>query len=97
MEVGDLVLLRNNKINKQSPNYIPSPCEVIERYRGEVTITKKYSVETIWNVSLFFLRSTRRMVLQNQNPSLLKTSLRPTRTTCVRLLKRFDDCELSKA
>ena len=57
MEVGDLVLLRNNKTNKQSPNYIPSPCEVIERYRGEVTITKKYGVETKWKLCvIIFLK-----------------------------------------
>ena len=67
MEVGDLVLLTNNKTNKQSPNYNPSPCEVIDRYRGEVSIRKKDGVETKRNMSLFFLRSTRRMVLQNQN------------------------------
>ena len=63
MEVGDLVLLRNNKRNKQSPNYNTSPCEVIDRYRGEVTIRKKDGAETEPNESLFFLRSTRRMVL----------------------------------
>ena len=67
MEVGDLVLLTNNKTNKQSPNYNPSPCEVIDRYRGDVSIRKKDGVETKRNMSLFFLRSTRRMVLQNQN------------------------------
>ena len=67
MEVGDLVLLRNNKRNKQSPNYNTSPCEVIDRYRGEVTIRKNDGAETEPNESLFFLRITRRMVLQNQN------------------------------
>ena len=36
-------------------------------------------------------------VQQTVNPPLLKTSLRPTRTTCIRLPKRFDDYELSKA
>ena len=63
MEVGDLVSLTNNETNKQSPNYNTSACEVIDRYRGEVTITKNYGAEKKWNVSLFFLRSTRRMVL----------------------------------
>ena len=50
MEVGDQVLLRNTKINKLSPNYDPSPCEVIDRNR-EVTLKKKDGVEVKRNVS----------------------------------------------
>ena len=45
VEVGDQVLLRNTKINKLSPNYDPSPCEVIDRNRGEVTLRKTDGVE----------------------------------------------------
>ena len=51
VEVGDQVLLRNTKINKLSPNYDPSPCEVIDRNRGEVTLRKKDGVEVKRNVS----------------------------------------------
>ena len=50
VEVGDQVLLRNTKINKLSPNYDPSPCEVIDRNR-EVTLRKKDGVEVKRNVS----------------------------------------------
>ena len=45
------VLLRNTKTNKLSPNYDPSPCEVIDRNRGEVTLRKKDGVEVKRNVS----------------------------------------------
>ena len=51
VEVGDQVLLRNTKINNLSPNYDPSPCEVIDRNRGEVTLRKKDGVEVKRNVS----------------------------------------------
>ena len=51
VEVGDQVLLRNSKTNKLSPNCDPSPCEVIDRNRGEVTLRKKDGVEVKWNVS----------------------------------------------
>ena len=37
--------------NKQSPNYNPSPCEVIDRNRGKVTLRKKDDVEVKRNVS----------------------------------------------
>ena len=50
VEVGDQVLLRNTKINKLSPNYDPSPCEVINRNRGEVTLREKDGVEVKRNV-----------------------------------------------
>ena len=50
VEVGDQVLLRNTKINKLSPNYDPSPCEVIDRNR-EVTLRKKDGEEVKRNVS----------------------------------------------
>ena len=36
-------------------------------------------------------------VQQTVNPPLLKTSLRPTQTTCIGLPKRFGDYELSRA
>ena len=65
VEVGDQVLLRNTKINKLSPNYDPSPREVIDRNGGEVTLRRKDGVEVKRNVS--FVKKTRRMVLQNQN------------------------------
>ena len=51
VEVGDQVLLRNTKINKLSPTYDPSPCEVMDRSRGEVTLRKKDGVEVKRNVS----------------------------------------------
>ena len=51
VEVGDQVLLRNTKINNLSPNYDPSPCEVTDRNRGEVTLRKKDGVEVKRNVS----------------------------------------------
>ena len=51
VEVGDQVLLRNTKINKLSPTYDPSPYEVIDRSRGEVTLRKKDGVEVKRNVS----------------------------------------------
>ena len=51
VEVGEQVLLRNTKINKLSPNYDSSPCEVIDRNRGEVTLRKKDRVEVKRNVS----------------------------------------------
>ena len=137
MEVGDQVLLRNTKINKLSPNYDPSPCEVIDRNRGEVTLKKKDGVEVKRNVSFVKkyqengttesesvvplqpianpLESVTPLqpitsqpiasqpvaspisVQQTVNPSspMLKASLRPTRI--IRLPKRFDDYELSKA
>ena len=152
VEVGDQVLLRNTKINKLSPNYDPSPCEVIDRKRGEVTLRKKDGVEVKRNVSFVKkyqengttesesvvslqpianpLESATPLqpitsqpiasqliasqpiasqpvasqpvaspisVQQTVNPSspMLKASPRPTRT--IRLPKRFDDYELSKA
>ena len=147
VEVGDQVLLRNTKINKLSPNYDPSPCEVIDRNRGEVTLRKKDGVEVKRNVSFVKkyqengttesesvvplqpianpLESATPLqpitsqpiasqpiasqpiasqpvaspisVQQTVNPSspMLKESPRPTRT--IRLPKRFDDYELSKA
>lgn len=119
MEVGDLVLLTNNKTNKQSPNYNTSPCEVIDRYRGEVSIRKKDGVETKRNnYVIVFLKKYQEngtsesesesvaplqpiaspiSVQQTVNPPLLKTSLRPTQTTCIGLPKRFGDYELSRA
>ena len=134
VEVGDQVLLRNTKINNLSPNYDPSPCEVIDRNRGEVTLRKKDGVEVKRNVS--FVKKYQEngttesesvvplqpitsqpiasqpitsqpiasqpvaspiTVQQTVNPSspMLKASPRPTRT--IRLPKRFDDYELSKA
>ena len=51
VEVGDQVLLRNTKANKLSPNYDPSPCEVMDRNRGEVTSRKKDGVKVKRNVS----------------------------------------------
>ena len=142
VEVGDQVLLRNTKINNLSPNYDPSPCEVIDRNRGEVTLRKKDGVEVKRNVSFVKkyqengttesesvvplqpianpLESATPLqpitsqpiasqpiasqpvaspisVQQTVNPSspMLKASPRPTRT--IRLPKRFDDYELSKA
>ena len=147
VEVGDQVLLRNTKINKLSPNYDTSPCEVIDRNRGEVTLRKKDGVEVKRNVSFVKkyqengttesesvvplqpianpLESATPLqpitsqpiasqpiasqpiasqpvaspisVQQTVNPSspMLKASPRPTRT--IRLPKRFDDYELSKA
>ena len=50
VEVRDQVSLRNTKINKLSPNYDPSPCEVIDRNR-EVTLRKKDGEEVKRNVS----------------------------------------------
>ena len=136
VEVGDQVLLRNNKINKLSPIYDPSPCEVIDRNR-EVTLRKTDGLEVKRNVSFVKkyqengttesesvvplqpianpLESVTPLqpitsqpiasqpvaspisVQQTVNPSspMLKASLRPTRT--IRLPKRFDDYELSKA
>ena len=52
VELGDQVLLRNTKTNKLSPNYDLSPCEVIDRNRGEVTLRKKDGAEVKRNVSL---------------------------------------------
>ena len=115
-----------------SPNYDPSPCEVIDRNRGEVTLRKKDGVEVKRNVSFVKkyqengtiesesvvplqpianpLESATPLlpiasqpvaspisVQQTVNPSspMLKASPRPTRT--IRLPKRFDDYELSKA
>ena len=147
VEVGDQVLLRNTKINKLSPTYDPSPCEVMDRNRGEVTLRKKDGVEVKRNVSFVKkypengtteaesvvplqpianpLESATPLqpitsqpiasqpiasqpiasqpvaspisVQQTVNPSspMLKESPRPTRT--IRLPKRFDDYELSKA
>ena len=137
VEVGDQVLLRNTKINKLSPNYDTSPCEVIDRNRGEVTLRKKGGVEVKRNVSFVKkyqengttesesvvllqpianpLESATPLqpitsqpiasqpvaspipVQQTVNPSspMLKAGPRPTRT--IRLPKRFDDYELSKA
>ena len=51
VEVEDQVLLTNTKTNKLFLNYDPSPCEVIDRNRGEVTLRKKDGVEVKWNVS----------------------------------------------
>ena len=51
VEVEDQVLLTNTKTNKLFPNYDPSPCEVIDRNRGEVTLRKKDGVEVKWKVS----------------------------------------------
>ena len=51
VEVGDQVLLRNTKTNKLSPHDDPSPCEVIDRNRGEVILKTKDGVEVKRNVS----------------------------------------------
>ena len=51
IEIGDQVLLRNPKANKLSPNYNPSPCEVINRKGGEVTVRSKAGVDVKRNVS----------------------------------------------
>lgn len=45
VEVGDWVLLRNTKTNKLSLNYNPSPCKVIDRKGGEVTVRSKTGVD----------------------------------------------------
>ena len=59
VETGDKVLLRNTKTNKLSPNYDPSPCEVLDRNGGEVTVRNKDGVEIKRNVS-FVKKSTMR-------------------------------------
>ena len=78
VEVGDQVLPRNTKINKLSPNYDPSPCEVIDRNRGEVTLRKKDGVEVKRNVS--FVKKYQSVVqLQPiDNPLESATPLQPT-------------------
>ena len=45
------MLLRNPKANKLSPNYNPSPCEVINRKGGEVTVRSRAGVDVKRNVS----------------------------------------------
>lgn len=50
VEIGDRVLMKNTKTNKLSPNYNPSPCEVVDR-KGEVTVRSKAGVDVKRNVS----------------------------------------------
>ena len=45
------MLLRNPMANKLSPNYNPSPCEVINRKGGEVTVRSRAGVDVKRNVS----------------------------------------------
>ena len=51
VEVGDQILLRNTKTNKMSPNYDASPCDVMDRNRGDITLRKTDGLEIKRNVS----------------------------------------------
>ena len=44
------VLLRNSKTNKLPPNHDPSPCEVLERKGGDVTVSSSAGAEIKRNV-----------------------------------------------
>lgn len=65
VETGDKVLLRNTKTNKLSPNYDPSPCEVLDRNGGEVTVRNKDGVEIKRNVS--FVKKYHEKLSENVN------------------------------
>ena len=45
LEIGDEVLLRQEKTNKLSTNFKPEPCKVVEVGQGQVTVRNKEGVD----------------------------------------------------
>lgn len=84
LKVGDRVLVKNQKNDKMSPNFMLNPCKVVKREKGEITLENDEGVNYKRNVTF-----VKKFIEPPSEPPDSPDESRPSRE--IKMPKRFED------